>query len=349
MRLILAAGLLVVPTVPVPLSFKRLERSVTASGSAPARRRRIRGKRLTRFSYADPTMPRLQRGLVQAIERMTGRPKLERLYRDYVEAGAGREDFFSGAVRRLALNVRFDAAKLSQLPETGPVVVVANHPYGVLDGIVLGWLVGQVRQDFLILVHSLLTRAPEARPYLLPVDFSGTEEAQETNLRSRERARQHLSNGGVLIVFPAGAVSTSPDALGRSPAVDAPWHPFVAQLVLRQKTPVLPVHFAGQNSRLFQIASHVSMTLRLSLIFKEVHDRIGTDVDVAVGDLVPFEELRATSGRNGLLAHLRRLTYALSPEGCEPAARSPHAGLAELKAKLARLKSRQRRSRARAS
>jgi putative hemolysin len=291
-------------------------------------------------------MPRLQRGLVLAIERMTGRPRLERLYLDYVSTGEGRRDFFTEAVRRLALNVRHDPARLAQLPETGPVVVVANHPYGVLDGIVLGWLVGQVRQDFLILVHSLLTRAPEAQPYLLPVDFSGTAEAQETNLRSRERARQHLANGGALLVFPAGAVSTSPDALGRSPAVDAPWHPFVAQLVMRQKAPVLPVHFAGQNSRLFQIASHVSMTLRLSLLFKEVHDRIGTDVDVAIGDLVPYEELRATSGRHGLLAHLRRLTYALGPGGCEPAARPPHAGLGELKAKLARLKPRPRRRRA---
>jgi putative hemolysin len=291
-------------------------------------------------------MPRIQRGLVLAIERMTGRPRLEKLYRDYVERGAEREDFFTGAVRRLALNVRYDPAKLARLPESGPVVVVANHPYGVLDGIVLGWLVGQVRKDFLILVHSLLTRAPEARPYLLPVDFSGTPEAQETNLQSRERARQHLANGGALLVFPAGAVSTSPDALGRSPAVDAPWHPFVAQLVLRQKAPVLPVHFAGQNSRLFQMASHVSLTLRLSLLFKEVHDRIGTDVDVAIGDLAPFDELRAMSGRRGLLAHLRRLTYALGPGGREPAAPPPHVGLAELKAKLARLKPRPRRSRA---
>lgn len=294
-------------------------------------------------------MPKLQRGLVRAIERMTGRPRLERLYRGYVEAGDLREDFFTEAVRRLALNVRYDPARLAALPATGPVVVVANHPYGVLDGIVLGWLVGQVRQDFRILVHSLLTRAPEARPYLLPVDFSGTASAMETNLRSREAARLHLAGGGAVLVFPAGAVSTSPDPLGRGPAVDAPWHPFVAQLIQRQKAPVLPVHFAGQNSRLFQIASHVSLTLRLSLLFKEVSDRIGSDVDVSVGDLVPFENLAGSGGRRDLLARLRHLTYALGPDGREPEAYTPPAGLAELKAKLAHLKPRHRRSRAPAS
>ena len=136
---------------------------------------------------------------------------------------------------------------------------VANHPYGVLDGIVMAWLVSKVRPDFVVLTHIVLTRAPEAAAFILPVDFSGTEEAEQTNLASRAAARAHLAKGGAVVVFPAGAISTTPDKLGLKPAVDGRWQPFVSQLIQRSKATVVPIWFGGQNSRLFQIASHVSL------------------------------------------------------------------------------------------
>lgn len=267
---------------------------------------------MTAFSYADDSMPLVQRGLVRTIEVLTGQPTLARLYRD-LQRGGAQEDFWDGAVRRLALDVRCDQKRLAAgLPAEGPAIVVANHPYGVLDGIVLGWLVRRARPDFRILTNAVLYRAPEVRPWLLPVDFAGTEEARATNLNSRKGAHEHLAAGGVVVVFPAGGVSTSPDRMGRKPAVDAPWQPFVAQLVQRHRAPVLPVHFAGQNSRLFQIASHVSLTLRLSLLFKEVHDRIGTPVEVRVGDRVSFDELERLGSRQAMVDRLRALTYGLA-------------------------------------
>jgi putative hemolysin len=105
------------------------------------------------------------------------------------------EDFWQAAVRSLELDVRYDAHALAAVPKTGPVVFVANHPYGVLDGIVMAWLVGKVRPDFLILTHIVLTRAPEAAGFILPVDFSGAEGAEKTNLASRAAARAHLARG----------------------------------------------------------------------------------------------------------------------------------------------------------
>src|SRR6202012_5724884 len=98
--------------------------------------------------------------------------------------------------------------------------------------------------------------------------------------------KHHLLGGGCLIVFPAGGVSTTRKPWDR-PAVDAEWKNLTARLIAQGKAPVLPVFFAGQNSRLFQLASHLSMTLRLSLLFKEVHDRIGGEVHVRVGDAIP--------------------------------------------------------------
>ena len=262
------------------------------------------------FSYADPTQPAVKRKLIQLIEGATGQRKLKRIYLDHRQGSAG-ESFWSSAIRRLAIDVRVDWAALDRIPKTGPVVVVANHPYGVLDGIAIAWLVERSRPDFLILTHAALLRAPEARTHLLAIDFSETPEALQTNIESRARARQHLEAGGCLVVFPAGAVSTAPDRLGRLPAIDALWRPFTAQLIQRAKATVVPVYFDGQNSRVFQIASHLSQTLRLSLIFHEVKKRIGTALPVVVGEPIGFDELDGIKDRHTLVEHLMARTYAL--------------------------------------
>jgi putative hemolysin len=139
------------------------------------------------------------------------------------------------------------AHALAAVPKTGPVVFVANHPYGVLDRVVMSWLVNKVRPDFLVLIHIVLTRAPEAAPFILPIDFSGAEGAEQTNLASRAAAR--LAKGGAVVVFPAGAISTTPDKFGSKPAVDGRWQPFASQLIQRSKATVVPIWFGGQNSR----------------------------------------------------------------------------------------------------
>ena len=161
--------------------------------------------------------------------------------------------------------------------------------------------------------HQCLLRAPEAKPFLLPVDFSGTEDATRTNLSSRATARRHLAAGGCVVVFPSGAISTAPDRLGRQRAVDGPWQPFTANLIQRSRATIVPMCFEGQNSRLFQIASHLSPALRLSLIFHEVSSRIGTSLRVAIGEPIAFDTLLA-GDRQALVDDLRARTYALAAQ-----------------------------------
>jgi putative hemolysin len=161
-----------------------------------------------------------------------------------------------------------------------------------------------------VLVNSVLTRAKEIREFLLPIDFTESEEAVKTNVQSRAAAKAHLLGGGCLIVFPAGGVSTTPTPWHRR-AVDAEWKTFTARLIAQARAPVASVFFAGQNSRMFQIASHISMTLRLSLLFKEVHDRIGSELHIRIGRPVPFERLPATGDRQSFMRHLRDMTYRL--------------------------------------
>jgi putative hemolysin len=265
------------------------------------------------FTYAAPTDSAARRLVIRAVERSTGQPHLKRLYLQFQqqrEAGAEADNFFAAGIRKLELDLDYDEAKLMAAPRTGPLVIVANHPFGVLDGIIICHLVMKLRRDFRILTNSALYRVPEIQEWLLPVDFTETEEALETNIRTRAEARRFLAGGGALVIFPSGGVATTPSALARR-AVESEWKPLTARLILQGKAPVLPVFFHGQNSRLFQIASQFSMTLRLALIFREVHRRIGTRLPIAIGDLIPFERLAALPDKKAVMQFLRNAVEAL--------------------------------------
>ena len=153
------------------------------------------------FSYATASDPPIKRGLIRLVEKATGQPKLKRMYVHNQRFPRPGERFWQAAVRSLALDVRYDAHALAAVPKTGPVVFVANHPYGVLDGIVMSWLVSKVRPDFVVLTHIVLMRAPEAARFILPVDFSGTEEARANQPRLARRgaraARKGRRGGGL--------------------------------------------------------------------------------------------------------------------------------------------------------
>ena len=273
------------------------------------------------FSYASADDPRLKQIIIRLIERLTGQPRLKRMYLDNRANPVLGETFFAAAIRYLRLRLEFDMARLDGIPKDGPLVIVANHPFGVVDGLVVSHLVSMVRGEFKVLTNAVLTQAPEIEDYLLPVNFDETREALATNIQTRRIAREVLKAGGTIIVFPGGTVSTTPGAFGR--AVDPVWQPFTAQLVQRAKATVVPVFFEGQNGRLFQIVSHFSRTLRLSLLFREVRDNIGGRVPVRIGKPIRYEDLAHLKDRSAFADELRRRTYAL---GARPMPRRPYSG-----------------------
>jgi putative hemolysin len=262
------------------------------------------------FTYCDPADPLWKRLAIGTLEKATGRDQIKRLYREHQESGWSAGGFFETAIRALSLDVRYDDAKLAAIPKTGPLVIVANHPFGLLDGIVMCALVQKARPDFLVLTNAVLMRAPEMAARMLPVDFAETAQARKTNVTTRAAAQQHLLNGGAIVIFPAGAVSTSPDWFGRKPAIDGPWSPFAARLVLKAQAPVVPVFFRGQNSPLFHFVSHIHVSLRLALFFHEARRRIGGVMPVEIATAIPFERL-AGLDRQALTFELRRATYEL--------------------------------------
>jgi putative hemolysin len=264
-----------------------------------------------RFSYSTADQPRLQRAVIQAIEKFGGQRKLKRLYLQHQKSVAEGENFFAAAIRLLRINVEFDQVALARTPARGPVLFISNHPYGVLDGITLTWLATKVRPDTKVLANDVLCQAPQARDNLLPVAFAPTRAARETNVDSRLKAQAWLRGGHAIGIFPGGGVSTSEKPL-KGPAVDLPWAPFTAKLLRMSKATVVPVYFVGQNSRLFQLASHLSLTLRLSLVFRETARRIGSKLKVRVGAPVPFDEIAHIEDRNELVAELRKRTFDLA-------------------------------------
>ena len=263
------------------------------------------------LSYASYFEHPVKRRFIRSVERVSGQPKIKQLYDHYRAHLAEDMPFFEAAMRLLELDVQMSASRLSEIPATGPLVVVANHPFGVLDGLVISWLISLRRSDFKVLTNSALDGVPEAKPWLLPVDFAPTKEAIAANVAMRRNALAHMKSGGCIIVFPGGGVATTPRPFDRT-AVDDAWKPFTAKLITHSKAHVTPIYFEGQNSRLFQLASHFSIELRLALVFREVKRRMGKPVPVEIGQTLAPDDISNAGKRSELMDFLRDKTYELA-------------------------------------
>ncbi len=263
------------------------------------------------FTYAAHGQGRIPNAIIRFVESVTGQRRLKRLYTEY-SSSISKGDFFNAAIDRLQLDVRYDEAKLQAIPRAGPVIVIANHPYGVADGVVMTWLLRLVRRDAKVMANQVLCQAPESSGVLLPVSFDSTRTGTLVNVRTRKAALHTLMEGGCLGMFPAGGVSTSQHPL-KGPAVDPHWHIFLAKLVSKSGATVVPLYFEGQNSRLFQIASHFNYTMRLALFFRETHRLMGKPFRVVIGDPISLETLTSFHDKRAMVSYLRARTYALAP------------------------------------
>ena len=262
-----------------------------------------------RLSYAEPDAPVWKRLLIRGIERLSGRPRIERLYREIRREPFSPADFWKNSLDALGVSLEFDADRLARISPTGPLVFIANHPFGIVDGLSLCYLAGRVRPRFQLLVNSVLDQDPALSPYMLPVDFDETREAARTNIRTKQHALETLSGGGAIVIFPGGGISTATGFFG--PVEDLEWKRFTANLVQSAKATVVPVFFRGQNSRLFQVVSQFSLTLRLALLVREASRLRETAVQATIGEPIPYAALAEFKGRQTLLDELRRRTYAL--------------------------------------
>lgn len=266
---------------------------------------------MRRLSYAGTFKNPFKANTIRAIEWLTAKITLLRLIRQFEKSGAPKgAPFWPKAIRHMGIRIDTPPEEIALIPKTGPLVVVSNHPSGLVDGMVLAEMVTRVRSDFKILTRSLLTGIPEIEEFMIPVPFPHEDNARELGLQMRDDTMKHLKAGGVIILFPAGKVAMSEGWWG--PAVEGEWNVFTHKIVRSSGATILPVYFPGQNSRAFQIANQISDTLRQGLLLYEIKRCLFKSTRPVIGAPIAADELKNWEGNpRGFLAWLRDHTLAL--------------------------------------
>lgn len=264
------------------------------------------------LSYANERDPKLKRWFIRSIEGLSGRDRFTRLYEIWRNDIVGKTDRVFGKMLDLIhVDLKVEGTWPPKNIPDGPIVIVANHPFGIGDGIAVLALAEQLGRPFRVLINNELLKVPEMAPYSLPVSFEETKEALALNMQTRHEALRLLKEGVTVVIFPAGGVATAKKGFGR--AEDLPWKMFPAKLIQAAKANVVPVFFEGQNGRLFHLASKISLTLRVSLLIREFRRLSGSTIRARVGVMIPWEELSTHADRKDLLARLFGAVFSMAP------------------------------------
>ncbi|MDF3381443.1 MULTISPECIES: lysophospholipid acyltransferase family protein [Sulfitobacter] len=265
------------------------------------------------LSYASTFDDPWKARVISAMELFTGKLKILRLIRKFEQRGTpSGQAFWRAALDTMGIDLTTPQEQLDRIPKEGPVVVVANHPHGMVDGMIFADLIGRVRPDYRILTRSLLTSIDEvAGSYMIPVPFPHDPDAQRKGVEMRAKAMAHLKEGGVVALFPSGVVAASESWWG--PAVEAEWNVFTAKMIRRSGAQVVPMRFPGQNSRAYQIANRLSPMLRQGLLLHEIAHACDKPQGPIVGHPLAREEIdRWADDPRGFMAWLRAHTLALT-------------------------------------
>lgn len=218
-------------------------------------------------------------------------------------------EFIEKALRILNIRHSIDKDDLNAIPPSGPVIVVSNHPFGGIDGMLLASVLGDVRRDVKLLANYFLGALTEMRPLFILADPFGRKSAISANKMALKECIQWVKTGGMLVVFPAGEVSQL--RLRRRKIEDPEWAPIVSRLVRITKAPVMPVYFDGRNSLSFQLAGLVHPRLRTTLLPRELLKKKSARVQMRLGSLIPHKRLATIANDIDLTAYLRFRTYLL--------------------------------------
>ena len=265
-----------------------------------------------RLSYAAESDGAAKRAVINALELALGRSAVESVFDRWKASVYGKRfDVYRQLLSMYDIRLKEIWPPSWSVTPEGPVLMVANHPFGVSDGMILGAIAESLGRPYRVLVNARMMKVPEFRPYILPIDFDATPEAVATNRATRLEAIRMLREGMTVGIFPSGGVATAPRGHGR--AEELPWKLFLPKLVQAARANVLPIHIEGQNSLLFHQMSRVSQTARIALLFHEFRRQFGTTITVRCGNVLPWQELAALPDRQALLDHIRGAVAGMEP------------------------------------
>jgi putative hemolysin len=238
--------------------------------------------------------------------------KVRALYRRVRQSPEGFG--FENLLTEMHVDLRLEAADVARIPATGPVVVVANHPFGMLDGAVLAVLLTRVRPDVKVMTNYLLRDVPELARHCIFVNPFQSDRTRVASLNLNRRAVREalawLQQGGMLAIFPAGEVSHW--QFPRAEIVDPAWSDMAARLIRRTGAAALPVYFCGRNSVSFHVFGMIHPRLRTAFLLQEFLQQKGQTVDVRVGTEIPGDSVASIADDREAIEYLRWRTYLLA-------------------------------------
>lgn len=220
------------------------------------------------------------------------------------------QSFFKTCLRGLGVTYKLDPEEVRRIPKEGPLVVVCNHPYGMLDGVTLGAILEDIRPDFRLLGNSLLETIELLRPWLIGVNPFESSRGCNENTRGLRAAVQWVKEGGTLAIFPAGEVASF--RFGQRAVRDPEWNHHSASLARRCGATVVPIYLSGRNSLLFQSVGLIHPTLRTLLLAREMTNKSGIEIPVYIGKPIPPAELQRLPDDSSRIRLLRLRTEILA-------------------------------------
>ncbi len=272
----------------------------------------------------DLPLPKPIAGAQPLIKKFLQVDRLTALY-DEARSSAREQPVWEHLLDTLDVAYSVDARELDSIPREGPLVAVANHPFGMIEGTILAALLPRIRPDVRIMTNFLLSAlvdrdlADQDRSVFLWVDPFGTRDSLHANRKPLREAMEWLRDGGMLVVFPAGEVAHL--ELGRRTIVDSDWSLTVSRLIRRTGAGALPIYFHGTNSLPFQMLGLVHPKLRTIRLPHEFLNKRGKEIKVRIGTAVPHGRLIRFSDEE-MRDYLYRRTYLLANreiEGSHPA------------------------------
>ena len=230
------------------------------------------------ISYAYSAQTFSGRTLIKILENVTGRVSLIKRAQGYEKELEGGDSFWNVMFQKFGLSIEILDGAFSSIPKDGPLILIANHPFGILDGLILGYIMSKSRKDFKILAHKIFCKSEELNDVILPISFDYTKEASKLNIQTRRAALDFLTSGGAVGIFPGGTVSTSLTPFSKP--MDPRWRSFTAKMITKSDALVVPIFFEGHNSLTFQLAYHINYNIRVGLLIRGFKKKIDSTVKI---------------------------------------------------------------------